>query len=173
MVQVSEKDFAEVVLKSEKPVLVFFYRELGCSFCDRMKPLMPEYEAAHPEVLLATYHLGEKPDSITSGLVEKFPTFAAYKDGKFIAKQEGAMPLEQLHLTFDPSKIPPKALPIEKASMLQLMTDEANLIDQLGPQMAHLKKIQKEIKRRKIMLVDEPCCDSCADSGGSCGGGGH
>jgi thiol-disulfide isomerase/thioredoxin len=169
--KVDEKSF-ERVLTSEKPALVFFYREKGCSFCAKMKPVVAEYEKAHPEVAVFHYELGGQPDSITLDLVKNFPTFAAYVDGKLVATQEGVLTVEGLHLTFSPDLIPPKQIPIENASMLMLMTDEANLIDKIYPLKVQLSKVQAEIKKRKSLISggDEPCCDSCAEGGGCSGG---
>jgi len=74
------------------------------------------------------------------------PTTITFNQGKAIAGQEGILTVEQLHNTFDPEKL---ITPIEKAPLLKLIQDEANLIDQIAPMMAHLKKLQKEIKRRR------------------------
>jgi len=170
MLELNESNFKDALAEHVK-LLVFFYRESGCSFCDKMKPLVEEYAK---ENVVGMYKLGQSPDSVNAQFpVERFPTFYAFIEGQAVGKQEGAVPYEHLELTFTPEKLPPKQVPIEKASSLQLMTDEANLIDQLAPLRGHLAKIQKEIARRKKLASSGmSCCDSCAE-GGECEGGCH
>lgn len=170
MLELNEKNFKELTATGK--VLVFFYREKGCSFCDQMKPVFEELEGDFEK---AKYELGPTPDTITTGLVESFPTFAAYVDGKLVGVQVGAMSAEKVAQTFEngfPEKKPAQ-IPIEKASLAQLITDEMALIDQIGPMRKHLAKIQKEIeKRKKLAMGKVDCCDSCSD-GGECSGGCH
>jgi thiol-disulfide isomerase/thioredoxin len=171
---VDENSFKKQIKEFEK-ALVFFYVEKGCSFCDQMKPVMDELSNEH-DVLF--YKCGDdlksaKPDSITGKLVKAFPTFAAYQDGEFIASQSGGMSAEQVMMTFTPDLLPKKAKPLAQASMIELLTDEANLIDQIAPLRAHLAKVQKEMEKRKKQAMGKvDCCDSCSD-GGECEGGCH
>ena len=147
MIHLNEENFAEYVLGTPK-LLVFFYREKGCSFCDKMKPIVEKYGESNS---VGWYALGQSPDSVTEGLVKNFPTFVAYENGKMVGSQEGAMPLEQLDLTFTPDKIKPKQIPIVKAKLVALLTEEANLIDSIAPLKAHLIEVQAEIKARRDM----------------------
>jgi len=172
ILELSEKNFKEKT-KAGK-VLVFFYRESGCSFCDKMKPVFEELEG---DFVKAKYKLGQSVDSITNGVVQNFPTFGAYVDGVLVGTQEGAMSAEKCAATFDNGFIvrksaqAPAQIPVEKASLVQLLTDEAQLIDQLGPMRQHLNTIQKEIERRKKLAMGKiDCCDGCAEGNG-CGGG--
>lgn len=169
ILELKEKNFVDAIKKGKW--LVMFKRSQGCSFCAQMLPVFHELEGDFEKAL---YELGPAPDSITKGLVERFPTFVAFVDGVIIAKQEGVLSHEELRNTFSPEKIKSKqaeVLPISKASMAQLLTDEAALIDQIGPMRSHLAKIQKEIeKRKKLAMGKVDCCDSCAD-GGECDGG--
>jgi thioredoxin-like negative regulator of GroEL len=154
-------------ISSEKKALVFFYRENGCSFCDQMKPIIDAYH--NDDFAVGKYALG-KPDAVTSKFQFKnIPAFFAFVDGKLVGQYEGVLTKEQLPLVFTPDQLPKKIAPtVETATLLQLMTDEANLIDQIAPLRLHLAKIQKEMaKRRKGAMGDlEPCCDGCATGGG-------
>ena len=148
MIELNEKNFKEELAKHPQ-ALVFFYREKGCSFCDKMKPVFESHNAPY---IKAKYPLGAMPDSITEGLVERFPTFVAYAYGEMIAKQEGVLSGEQLDNTFNPESIAPKKLSVKEAPMLTLLTDEANLIDQIMPLKQLLKEIQDEIKLRREVV---------------------
>lgn len=171
---VDEKSFNDQV-KAYPKALAFFYVEKGCSFCDQMKPIMDELSNEHN---ILFYKCGDdlrsaKPDSVTGQLVKAFPTFAAYDNGNFIASQSGGMSAEQVMMTFTPDLLPKKQKPLAQATMLELLTDEANLIDQIAPLRAHLAKVQKEMEKRKKQAMGKvDCCDSCAD-GGACEGGCH
>jgi hypothetical protein len=113
-----------------------------------MKPVMDELATAHD---IMFYKCGDdlktaKPDSITGKLVKSFPTFAAYVDGQLVGSQAGSMDAEKVLNTFNPEK---KHKTLAEASMLELMTDEANLIDQILPLKAHLINVQAEMARRR------------------------
>ncbi len=146
MIKLKEENFIQSVASHAK-VLVMFYREKGCSFCDKMKPVFEDLEESG--FVKAKYELGDAPDSVTQGLIERFPTFVAYANGEFVAKQEGVLTPEQLVNTFSPEKLPKKAIPLEKATMAQLLIDEAALIDQIYPLKDHLNKIRAEIEKRR------------------------
>lgn len=148
MLELNEKNFKEELAKHPQ-ALVFFYREKGCSFCDKMKPVFEQHNAPYVK---AKYALGQAPDSVTQGLVERFPTFAAYAYGELIAKQEGVLSGEQLDKTFNPEAIKPKQVPVKQAPMAALLNDEALLLDQIYPLMLSLKEIQAEIKARREIV---------------------
>jgi hypothetical protein len=148
MLELNENNFKEELSKHPQ-VLVFFYREKGCSFCDQMKPVFESHNAPYTK---AKYALGASPDSITNGLVEKFPTFVAYAYGELIAKQEGVLSGLQLDNTFEPEKIPKKVLKIQEAPLHVLMADELNLIDQIYGLKRQLVDIQSEIKARRDLV---------------------
>lgn len=169
MIEINEGNYEQEVTKSEKPVLLMFYRESGCSNCAHMKPIFEEYEKANPEIKCVRYKLG-KPDGVTQKFQFKVvPAFFAFIEGKPVGGQEGIVSMEDLHLTFTPELIKPKHVPIEKASLQQLMTDELALIDQIASLRKHLKKVQKEISERKQWAMGdlsnkEPCCGSCSEN---------
>ena len=171
---VDEKSFKDQI-KAYNKVLVFFYVEKGCSFCDQMKPIMDELSNEND---IFFYKCGDdlktaKPDSVTGKFVKSFPTFAAYEGGELIATQAGGMSAEQVMMTFTPDLLPKKQKSLAQATMLELLTDEANLIDQIAPLRSHLAKVQKEMEKRKKQAMGKvDCCDSCAD-GGECDGGCH
>lgn len=170
MLELNAQNFKEET--KEGKVLVFFYREKGCGFCDKMKPVFEELEGDFKK---AKYAVGQDVDPIAQELAPVVPTFAAYVDGKLVGMQLGSMSPEKVIKTFE-NGFPEKkaqAIPLDQASMMQLLTDEATLIDKIGPMRSHLAKIQKEIERRKKLALGKvDCCDSCAD-GGKCDGGCH
>ena len=89
------------------------------------------------------YALGDMPDSIaTEELVKNFPTIVSYLNGQILKVEKGAnVKLEEMFT--------PVVLPIEKTTLLDLLTQEAQLMDAIFPLKQHLLKIQEEIKKRK------------------------
>lgn len=170
MLELNAQNFKEET--KEGKVLVFFYREKGCGFCDKMKPIFEELEGDFKK---AKYAVGQDVDPIAQELAPVVPAFAAYLDGKLVGLQFGSMAPEKVIKTFEngfPEK-KAKGISVKEATMSQLLADEAALIDQIGPMRSHLAKVQKEIERRKKMATGKiDCCDSCAD-GGECSGGCH
>lgn len=148
MLILNEQNFKEELSKHPQ-VLVFFYREKGCSFCDKMKPV---FEAHNAPYVKAKYELGPTPDSVTGGLIERFPTFVAYAYGEMIAKQEGVLSAEQLDKTFEPEKLAPKTIAVKDAPLGILLADELKLIDQIYGLKLALNEVQDEIKKRKSVV---------------------
>lgn len=144
MLVLNEANFKEA-LKENPKLLVLFYREKGCSHCDKLKPIFESYSESSEEVC-GMYKLGNAPDSIaTSDLVQKFPTIVSYLEGKILNVETGD--------NVDLSKMfTPKNVPVSQAPLAQLLLDEAALIDAIYPMKLHLEEIQKEIKKRRDLV---------------------
>jgi thiol-disulfide isomerase/thioredoxin len=154
IIELNEKNFNEYIAKHEK-VLVFFYREKGCSFCDKMKPIVDEYALKTSDVVVGKYSLGSAPDSITEGLVERFPTFVAYVDGLPVGKQEGSMTMQKMADTFNVQQSKnEQVIPVavENASYAQLLADKHVIIDQITSLRIHLNKLDAEISKREHLV---------------------
>lgn len=143
MIELNEKNFEEEIKKYPR-LLVMFYREAGCSHCDKAKPLFEEYakEAGHE---CAMYKLGKTPDSVNAKYpIERFPTFYAFENGVAINSVEGhSQPFNEMFTK------KPKLLKIAEAPLSVLVNDQMNLIDQLSVIKGQLNEVTKEIDRRK------------------------
>ena len=81
IIELNEENFKQEVSAQEK-ILVFFYREKGCSFCAKMKPVVEQYAENN---VVGFYKLGAQPDSINEEFpIQRFPTFYAFVDGKAV-----------------------------------------------------------------------------------------
>jgi len=145
MLELNEQNFDQAVKENEQ-MLVFFYREKGCSFCDKMKPVVEEYSKNRP-FTVAKYALGQVPDSVNEKFpIEPFPTFYAFQKGQVIGKTEGVKTAQELDALFNPR---PKVVPVEEAPLAMLLNDEIKIMDMVYPMLQDLKKIQAEIKKRR------------------------
>lgn len=145
IIELNEQNYNDEVPKHEK-ILIFFYREKGCSFCDKMKPVVEEYSKNN---VVGYYKLGQAPDSITEELVQRFPTFVAYYQGNMVNKKEGVMTPAQLDQMFVAK---PQEVKIQDAPLVQLLQAEAELTDQVFKLRSNLIEIKNEIKRRKNIV---------------------
>ena len=141
MLELTESNFKDAVQENPK-LLVLFYREKGCSFCDKMKPIFIEHSANSEEVC-GMYALGNAPDSVaTRELVPSFPTVVSYVNGQIVKVERGAdVNLKEMFV--------PKNVPVEQRPLNQLMVEELALIDAIYPMKKHLLEIQAEIGKRK------------------------
>ena len=95
-VNVSDNDFDEQVLKSDKPVVVDFWAE-WCGPCKSMGPLMDELaNEKSDKVKVAKVNIDESPEAPTTYGVRGIPTFMVFKDGQVLDTKVGGMSKSQL-----------------------------------------------------------------------------
>ena len=87
---VTDQDFEERVLGSERPVLVDFWAE-WCVPCHMVSPVVEEIGRDKGEDLqVAKLNIDENPDITRRFGVMSIPTLMLFKDGKEIARVVGA-----------------------------------------------------------------------------------
>lgn len=90
--EVNDNNFDEIVLKSDKPVLVDFWAE-WCGPCRMIAPIVEdiskEYEG---KVLVAKCDVDDCPGVAAKFGIRNIPTVLFFKDGKVADKQVGAVP---------------------------------------------------------------------------------
>jgi thioredoxin 1 len=78
----SDKQFDEVVLKSDKPVLVDFYDPM-CSTCREMAPVVEEVaKAALGRVVVASVDIVAMPHMVERFGLEGVPSFIVFRNGQ-------------------------------------------------------------------------------------------
>lgn len=90
--EVNDNNFDEIVLKSDKPVLVDFWAE-WCGPCRMIAPIVEdiskEYEG---KVLVAKCDVDNCPGVAAKFGIRNIPTVLFFKNGKVADKQVGAVP---------------------------------------------------------------------------------
>ena len=90
--EVNDDNFDEVVIKSDKPVMVDFWAE-WCGPCRMVAPIMEEisHEFAG-KALVVKCDVDSSPGVSAKYGIRNIPTILFFKDGKIADKQVGAVP---------------------------------------------------------------------------------
>lgn len=89
VVQITDSEFEEKVLKSKTPVLVDFFAT-WCGPCKLAEPVLEELAEEHKDkVVIAKIDVDKNPDSAQKLGVMSIPTTILFKDGKEMGRQVG------------------------------------------------------------------------------------
>jgi len=89
--EVTDSTFDEVVLSSEKPVIVDFWAE-WCGPCRMIAPILAELaEEYHDKIIVTKVDVDSNPESAAKFGIRNIPTMLFFKDGKVVDKQVGAV----------------------------------------------------------------------------------
>lgn len=87
----TDDNFEEVVLKSDKPVLVDFWAN-WCSPCRQVAPTLEAIAAEHDEIIIVKLNTDENPATTAKYCVTSLPTMNVYQGGVLVKTIVGAMP---------------------------------------------------------------------------------
>ena len=93
--EITSADFEELVLKSEKPVLVDF-NATWCGPCRMLKPTLDELAAERPDVSVVGIDVDENMDLAEEYGVFSIPCVVLIKDGVEADRSVGLVPKEAL-----------------------------------------------------------------------------
>ncbi len=90
--EASDGNFDELVLKSDKPVIVDFWAE-WCGPCRMVGPIVEEVGADYEgKVVVAKLDVDSNPGITAKYGIRNIPTILFFKNGELVDKQVGAVP---------------------------------------------------------------------------------
>lgn len=95
VLHVSQQDFEQEVLKSDKPVLVDFFAT-WCGPCRALAPILEEFAMSQDAVKVVKVDVDQAPDVAQAFGVMSIPTLYMIKDGKPVAKSVGMLSKDAL-----------------------------------------------------------------------------
>jgi thioredoxin 1 len=91
-IDVTDANFEEIVLKSNKPVVVDFWAE-WCGPCRMVGPIVSELsEDFKNQIIVAKVDVDSNPGVSAKFGIRNIPTILFFKDGVVAEKQVGAVP---------------------------------------------------------------------------------
>ena len=100
VIHVSASNFEEVVLKSQKPVLLDFWAS-WCGPCRMVAPIVDEVAAEHPEYVIGKVNVDEEGDLAKKFGITNIPTLIVLKNGEVTNKAVGVRPKEKILELFE------------------------------------------------------------------------
>ncbi len=90
--ELTDSNFDEVVLKSDKPVLVDFWAE-WCGPCRMVAPIVSEIATEYDgKAVVGKLDVDSNPEVATRYGIRNIPTILFFKNGEVADKQVGAVP---------------------------------------------------------------------------------
>lgn len=91
VINITNNNFNDEVIKSEKPVLIDFWAS-WCGPCKMLSPVVDKVAAEHPEIKVCKVNIDEQEALAEHFGIMSIPTLMVFKDGKPVKQSVGVIP---------------------------------------------------------------------------------
>ena len=95
VIEITDKNFEEEVLHSDKPVLLDFWAS-WCMPCKMLSPVIEEISEEDDSIKVGKINIDEQPELRDKFRIMSIPTIMVFKDGKNIDQKVGVQPTEKI-----------------------------------------------------------------------------
>ena len=92
---ITQNNFENEVLKSDKPVLLDFWAS-WCSPCRMLSPVVDEIAEENPQIKVGKINVDEEGDLAASFGVMSIPTLVVIKNGQVVNQSVGVVPKQKI-----------------------------------------------------------------------------
>ena len=100
VIKVTKSNFEEVVLNSDKSVLLDFYAD-WCGPCKMLSPIVEEIATEHPEITVGKINVDADGELAMKFQVMSIPALFVVKNGKVVNQTVGYSPKEEILAMLD------------------------------------------------------------------------
>ena len=100
VIELSQSNFEEEVLKSEKTVLVDFWAP-WCGPCRMVSPIVDEIAEERSDIKVCKVNVDNEPELAAAFEVMSIPTLFVIKNGEVVSQSMGAKPKAQILAMLD------------------------------------------------------------------------
>lgn len=93
--EVTDANFENEVLQSDKPVIVDFWAP-WCAPCRRISPILDEMSDNRDDVRFVKMNVDDNPSTAMNYSISSIPTILRFENGQETQKAVGALPKNQL-----------------------------------------------------------------------------